>query len=809
LTRAPVLHPLLLLALVLGVLAVGAVALWPREGATAPTARPGAGAVEERGGAAGEAEADRGPLDRTVDPARADLGTPDPAEGAATGRALELAGRVVDEASKAGVAGAEVRLFGGAVGPADWVESDPDEVALAGGDGAYRLAWTAEGPVYQWAVAVAEGYLPCQRFVDEQALDSAGRARAFDFELVRAEEGAQLSGRVTDEQGRGLAAHLELRSQRGVWSGWREARRVERVGQAAGDGSFALAGLPPGPFRLIVTCEGFRSWTRNLQLSAREVSGLGTLVLARRAEDAAGAATLVGSVATSDGTPLPGVVVEARERSQRKHETVTEGDGAFALEVPSGAIWITLRAEARPDVLARLELPAGGVVAFDYRYPSGAHVLGGQVVAPAVGGRAGRPLPGIRAVARTAVVPGEPMLRLAVETDEEGGFLLEGIPDGRVDLLLEWDQPYVDVFVQDVAVDRTDHRFTFPFPEIVEVEGTARDARGAPLAGVVILAAGEAGARTETAADGSYRVAVPMTSQQSQRFTASLEGHLAVTAHFLRERGGVERRIRWDPTLVAEADLGEIAGRIVGEGGAPLVGVRVGVFAEEGGQTVARTFCESDSAGEYRALGVRPGAVQLVYTGDGHHELVDEVELAPRQVLRRDVTLQPVARGALTLQVVDRHGQAMSGVAWSAWCFHPRREAEGVTGNDGWIELADWPFAEGRVDLDAAGVPSHQLFLRPGQVAGTLSLPLSGGTEVIQGTVLDAAGSAVVGAGVILTTQEVAGLRVFVYGSTDGAGRFRFENLAPGAYECTLDTLAAPSVAARAGGTEVELRRGW
>ena len=619
-------------------------------------------------------------------------------------------------------------------------------------------------------------------------------------------EAATVRGVVLDANGRPVRGTARLLDETGRWSGWSETRGNEVEALSDASGAFVLEGVSPGDHTLTVTSVGYRPWTRHLRLPPASDTDVGSILLAPRAEGET-VAVFVGSVADPEGAPVEGVAVAVRPRSASEHAIDTDADGRFMLEVPPGKHAVELRLPSRPRVRQRMEFPAGEVVAWHYRYPAGDHFLGGVVVGMANG----KPLPHIDVEAQVQR-DRDPEVTVSGVTGADGRFHLTGIPDGVVSLLLEWQAPYVDVALANVAVDRDDHRLEFPFPEVVRVHGTVRDRRGAPLAGVTVSAAqmGEDG-RCESAVDGRYAVDVPMTSQQAQRFHAEKSGYVSVTSHYLREHGGASASIVWHPILVAEDELGTVRGRVTGGHGDALAGVQVGIFSLQGESTVARAFVETDSEGEYRRAGVRPGRVELLFRAGDHHELRVEEELVPRSTLRRDAVLATVSRGELVYQLVDANEVPISAVKWNAWCSHPRHNADGVTDSDGQIVLRDWPIAGGRIELEHSdGPPGYRVDVpREDRDGKPQRLILRRGNLQLRGRVLDARGNPAARVGVILSDAARDGVRVYDYVQTDEAGAFVFEGLGSGEYRCDLDSVIPTGGTGRAGGPPVEILRGW
>jgi protocatechuate 3,4-dioxygenase beta subunit len=243
-----------------------------------------------------------------------------------------------------------------------------------------------------------------------------------DFVLM---PGASLAGSVTGRDGKPVTDAVVRAVPEGDFEGAAPAERTDR------SGSFLIAGLPPGAYRLVVTHPDF-------------ALGFSSSVTVERLQDAWVGVTLTrgapvsGRLQGASGRPIAGRVhVQEREGHVLPAEAAellraeAGADGRFALPRLSTGVW-AIAVAARGHARQRVELEVGrgeepldlGDIALEV----------GTSIRGRVQDRAGRAVAG-------ATISGWPMDSSGVyvpseetESEADGGFALGGLEAGRYSL---------------------------------------------------------------------------------------------------------------------------------------------------------------------------------------------------------------------------------------------------------------------------------------------------------------------------------------------------------------------------------------
>ena len=370
---------LVLLALLVGALAGGYAILGPSDlddrsqGETATTPREAEGPALVARGTPAVADGD------------GDLADTEDAEGDDhAGGPLRVAGTVVDEEGKP-VPGAAIDLWTRRGAVIDHLPS-----ARADDTGRYRVA-----------LGALLGLAPLQ--LATGTLYVRARAPGFrpgeptEFELVAHAEGGLLEGDALLERGVGIAGRVVDRSGRPVPRIAVTVRTDPANGQAwmmrtDDTGRYALPGEAPGTY--VASVENSRGTARSAPriVKAGETVTMPDLVLDEHP-------SVQGVVQAADGTPLPGVVVQAAVFDAAQAERLAAGDevsvrgvpiragegGTFVAHAPVGGRVHLLLDGDDPDASAVVASPGDRGVVVRARAPA--------IVARVVDAQ-GRPLPG-------------------------------------------------------------------------------------------------------------------------------------------------------------------------------------------------------------------------------------------------------------------------------------------------------------------------------------------------------------------------------------------------------------------------------
>ncbi len=450
--------------------------------------------------------------------------------------------------------------------------------AQSDGDGRYRLEGVAPGP--QTFDADLEGY---RRAVKD--LDVRMGENALDLTL---EGGAEIRGRVVDDGGVPVpGAQVSLREGRRSWD-------LPNAVSGA-DGSFTLAGVGDGIYRLFAEKQGYASDEEGQEITVSGSSVSGVEVRLSRG------GAIAGQLLGLDFTELSQVRIQSdagrgqgtvRPDGSYRIENVAPGERRVTASVPSGGRQAEGKVTLEPGVPeVRLDLDfAEGVT------------LTGRVL------RNGEPLTG-----EMISISGPEGNRWS-ETDHTGQFLFKGVPEGTYDLTV---MTRGGARHQE-SVELSSDRDVLIELRTVSVSGQVTDAGDrSPISGasVVLLPQqeGESAGRffpVETSTDSLGAFRFLNVTEGSWRIKASQEGY-APAEEALEVSGspveGVELKLQATEGITLEVMLPT---------GRPPVQVRAAVI-DASGRTVSVTSHNVGENGRVRISSVAPGAWELLIDADG------------------------------------------------------------------------------------------------------------------------------------------------------------------------------------------------
>lgn len=432
-------------------------------------------------------------------------------------------------------------------------------------------------------------------------------------ELVLEPGGAPVSGRVVDEEGRGVSARLVFHAEDATGD---PAPALGAETRSAADGSFRTPSLEPGRYRLVV---GRPGWAAQLHDEAIEVGDVPVTGVEVRLRPGA---TVRGRVLGLDDADLPRVTVDAqllvprlREPAQASARTRPDHTGSYRLRgLRPGRWqvqgWFEDRTADREVVVT--EATSGVEADLDF---AGGFTLTGTVRVN------GEPLPDAQVwLARSGRRPHR------TRTDPAGGFRFSHVAPGTYGLTVGRASVQREV---EVASDRhldLDLRTG-------TVAGQVVDAEGQPVRGAAVVLVGPEGRHHGMASDGDgwFRIRVP---SGSHRLHADAEGYARTETRVSVPPGGAVEGIELVLTRGAAVVLELVPGALP-------VPDHVLVMPYGGpARPVAHRPTPVGDGGRVEVTGLPPGASTLLVGAEGRGTVAVPVEVPGKA----RVTLPPEAR---------------------------------------------------------------------------------------------------------------------------------------------------------------------
>ncbi len=630
--------------------------------------------------------------------------------------------------------------------------------AEAGIDGRFRLEAIPSGA--HVVGVVAPGY--ASKRVDVHVRPGAREVDLGDVEL---ETGLTIRGRVRDRAGPIAGATVFARAPRPM-----PMKRYDAVTEA--DGTFVVAGLEPGAYRLTAQAAGYAGAEKPAEAGPERVEIVltpGGAIAGSVVDDAGHAVGVFQANANPvrDERAQPGVVMIGPRGS-----SVSGTDGRFLIEdVAEGTYVVEASAAGRANAhVAGVKVTAGSTTdAGTIRLTAGGTVRG------TVTDSTGQTVPG-------AVIsvhgPGEDYM-MAGETpqgvsDPSGAFEVTGVAAGVVDVTAAHPN-YAEGRASGVEVDpaKGPAEAKIVLSQGGRIEGWVRrrDGTGIPRAYVNVIPR-SAGARSDpgmqiTNADGGFvvehlppgRVSMALMNRSGMGYASS-----NLTEVDVREGETTPVEIRSREILVS--------GHVT-RGGAPLAGVRLTLRGERlmmmsfgsGGSEVPvapagpqRMTAVSGEDGGYEMIAEQAGQVRLLAERvDGRGSFPGRtVDLPDTDAFTLDLAFTGIT---LTGIVIDRDTeQPVSRARVSAATAKPEGDrpilAVGAeTGDDGRFQMDVEP-GDYRVSAGAEGYGRSEVEITVGSGgAGDVRLALSRGLT-LAGKVVDTQGN---GVGGLMVFAEAAG----------------------------------------------------
>jgi len=289
---------------------------------------------------------------------------------------------------------------------------DPFHKAKDLGNGTYRITGMRTGEIE--FIAWARGFQDLtERVMVEEGQDPFG----LDLSLMPAES---VSGRIEDEQGNAVAGAWIKTSRVRFYSDTRSDRLMqEEETFSAQDGRFVLHEQQADEINILAEaegCIGLKDW---IDIQPEE-----ELVLTLKRT---GTSILAGRVLNDLGRPIPGAMVEASQRKNKKKQAKTDEAGRFKIdELLEGKVYVNVDSEQGVIEKGSLQAEAGCT---DLKITL---LRFGRIEGQAVDHR-GEPIVSFRVNVR-----GREYISLGSDgAGHAGGFVIEKAPPGSMQLTAE------------------------------------------------------------------------------------------------------------------------------------------------------------------------------------------------------------------------------------------------------------------------------------------------------------------------------------------------------------------------------------
>jgi protocatechuate 3,4-dioxygenase beta subunit len=450
--------------------------------------------------------------------------------------------------------------------------------ATADGDGYYRLDGIAPGArTFQ---AESKGFRKAVRDLEVRA-----GGNALDFSL---EAGVEITGRVVDDAGAPVAAALVV--LREGWNSWDLPNDV-----SGPDGSFTLAGVADGTYRISAEKEGFAR-----SEEGQEVTVAGSSVRGVEVKLATGGA-IVGQLSGLDFTELSQVSV----RVDDFHTGRVSPDGVYRIEnVEPGERKVVASVRGARQTEGRVTLEPGEREArLDLEFKEG-HLLTGQVLR---NGEAAR--------GENVALTGPGVAGRWSETDHEGRFRYEGLESGTYELEVMDRRGQTN---HKESVELSGDRDLRIELHTVAIAGRTVDSMDkGPVAGVGVALLAPEGQksqsflRLEATTDSKGEFRLPDVPEGSWRVRAMLAGYAPAEVSVEVDAGSPVD----DLEIPLQATEG-VTLEVVLASGRPPDTVQTAVLDAAGRVVVAAGYPTGEN-GRVRISSVAPGTWELLLDADG------------------------------------------------------------------------------------------------------------------------------------------------------------------------------------------------
>jgi uncharacterized GH25 family protein len=582
---------------------------------------------------------------------------------------------------------------------------------------------------------------------------------------IRLEEGVSIAGRVVRPDGTGVS-DVNINVMDDV------SRRVWASPVTTGpDGAFTFADLRPGSVTVMATSIGQN--IREIRTTEAPESNLiievpaGGTIRGRVVDKGTGRPVTSFEVGPSGERRGGGMVMMGPPNLSR----FQSDDGSFEIaDIPEGSVELLVQAAGYVSTkVPGIEVKAGGVTDdVEISIEAGTRITG-RVLGP---DGSAVPRAAISRVAEGPVAPGPVGRRNeAVVSDGEGNYILEGIPEGDIELRATH-QSFVTE-TKSVKVAGREMQVDFRLGRGAEVQGVVVTDTGVPVAGADVwarsAAANSGGESAKTDANGMFRMGGLAEGRYS--FHASKSGMVRGSVDDVAVGTGI-------PIRIELGSGGTITGRVLGLEPSEMSSVQVVALT---GSARAQSGVSPD--GSFTIDGVAPGSTRVFAQGTGlftrrtSAEKVVEVSTGSRVAVDLEFGTGHTVRGRVTRGGAPAEGASIS--------FTPtdRSLPSGSARSDrsGNFEVSG--LQEGEYVVRAFDMRAMGSWTGEHRVAGSGTLDIDIRGSRIEGRVIHSTtGEAIADATVRIESANPEQRVMSMPGRSDATGKFVLDSITPGNY---------------------------